>query len=132
LDDVAPQAPDLGELGRRLGIEVTELTAIQARATMPVAGNRQPFGWLNGGAAAALAETLASLAGSVHAAGLGLRAAGRELHITHRRPAKDGLVTAVARAVDLGPQHAVYEVRVTDAGGHLTSTAVVTLVMVEG
>ena len=49
-----------------LGIEVTELGDDYVIGTMPVdKRTKQPFGILHGGASVALAETLASYAGSV-------------------------------------------------------------------
>jgi uncharacterized protein (TIGR00369 family) len=120
-----------GELAAKLGIAVIEITAQQASATMPVAGNRQPHGALNGGAASALAETLASLAGSVHAAGLGLMAVGQTVSVVHHRAAGSGLVTATARALHLGRRSATYQVELVDQTGHLTSSAQVTLALIE-
>ena len=51
---------------------------------MPVAGNRQPYGLLHGGANAALAETLGSIAAVLNA---GRRAAaGRARAVLHPPP----------------------------------------------
>jgi len=38
------------ELGKKMGIELIEVTAERVVARMPVAGNTQPFGLLHGGA----------------------------------------------------------------------------------
>ena len=55
-----------GELAKRMGIVVTEATPERMVATMPVEGNRQPFGLLHGGASAVLAESVVlGLAGGV-------------------------------------------------------------------
>ena len=62
-----------GELAEKLGIEITEFTRERVVATMPVGGNRQPFGLLHGGASAALAETMGSFHGSLVGAGLSRR-----------------------------------------------------------
>ena len=48
----------LGELAERMGIKLVEVSANKTVGTMPVLGNRQPLGLLNGGANALLAETL--------------------------------------------------------------------------
>ena len=53
-------------------------------ASMPVEGNTQPYGCLHGGASAALAETVGSLAAMAHA-GPGKMAVGVDLNITHHR-----------------------------------------------
>ena len=54
-----------GELAENMGIEIIEFTPERVVATMPVDGNRQPFGLLHGGASAALAETMGSFHGSL-------------------------------------------------------------------
>src|SRR5688572_622134 len=46
------------QLTDKLGIEITEWEPKRLVGTMPVAGNRQPYGLLHGGASAAFAETL--------------------------------------------------------------------------
>ena len=48
------------QLTERLGIKLTEWSPDRVVGTMPVAGNRQPYGLLHGGANAALAETVGS------------------------------------------------------------------------
>ena len=48
----------VGELGLAMGIELDELSAERATARMPVEGNRQPLGLVNGGAYLVLGETL--------------------------------------------------------------------------
>ena len=45
----------LGELAERMGIKLVEVSANKAVGTMPVLGNRQPLGLLNGCANALLA-----------------------------------------------------------------------------
>ena len=51
------QYPD-EQLAAKMGIEITGWDRAAMTATMPVAGNRQPFGLLHGGANGVLAETL--------------------------------------------------------------------------
>ena len=58
---------NLGELATTMGIVLGDLTPELVSADMPVAGNRQPYGLLHGGASAVLAETV----GSIHAALVG-------------------------------------------------------------
>ncbi|MCW2524218.1 MAG: entH, partial [Frankiales bacterium] len=68
-------------LADRLGIEITDLDPSRLVATMPVAGNRQPYGVLHGGASAVLAETLGSVAAAL-LAGPDNIAMGIELNCT--------------------------------------------------
>ena len=69
--DSTPGDPDtlgsLGPLADAMGIKLQEARPGRVVATMPVEGNTQPFGLLNGGASAVMAETLGSLAGMLHA-----------------------------------------------------------------
>lgn len=114
-----------GELALRLGIDIVELTAERAVATMPVAGNRQVSGVMHGGAYCVLAETLGSIAANVHA-GDGRRAVGVDINATHTRPAASGLVRAVCTAIHLGSTTTVHEIVIEDADGRRVSTARIT------
>jgi uncharacterized protein (TIGR00369 family) len=90
-----------------------------------VAGNRQPFGLLHGGANAVLAETLGSTLSALHA--LPDRfPVGLELTCTHHRAATDGLVTGVARPLHIGRSTSTTEIVITDADGRRTCTAKLT------
>ncbi len=101
-----------GELAERLGIEITEFTRDRVVATMPVAGNRQPFGLLHGGASAALAETMGSFHGSL--VGGGRAPLGIDLNCTHHRSATDGLVTAVSTPIHVGRTICTFDIVITD------------------
>ena len=91
-----------------MGIEIIEFTPERVVATMPVAGNRQPFGLLHGGASAALAETMGSFHGSL--VGGGKAPLGIELSCTHHRSATDGLVTAVSMPLHVGRTICTFEI----------------------
>ena len=56
------QSRGLGPLAEKMGIELIELSAERAVATMPVEGNTQPLGVLHGGAHVVLGESLGSFA----------------------------------------------------------------------
>ncbi len=111
-----------GTLIERLGIEVHEVSAERAAGTMPVEGNTQPYGLLHGGATAALAETLGSLAAMAHAAPDGI-AVGVDLTITHHRAVTAGSVTGVATALHRGRTTATYQIDVTDDAGNRIATS---------
>ena len=119
-----------GTLADRMGTEILEVTAERAVGRMPVAGNTQPAGLLHGGASAALAETLASLAGTVHA-GPGRLAVGVDLNATHHRSAQEGWVTGTATALHLGRRSASYEVVVEDESGRRLCTSRLTCMLVD-
>ncbi|MFC5379564.1 hotdog fold thioesterase [Aquipuribacter nitratireducens] len=117
-----------GTLIERLGIEFVEVSAERLVATMPVAGNTQPYGLLHGGASVALAETLGSF-GAMLAAGEGRVAVGVDINATHHRGARAGRVTGTATAVSLGRTLASYEVVVTDDAGRRLCTARITCLL---
>ncbi|HEY0638345.1 MAG TPA: hotdog fold thioesterase [Pseudonocardiaceae bacterium] len=111
-----------------MGIELVEVTPERVVGTVPVKGNRQPYGLLHGGANAVLAETLGSVAAAVNA-GPGRAAVGLELSCTHHRAAVDGLVTGVCVPLHRGRTTATYEIVLTDSGGRRTCTARLTCVL---
>jgi uncharacterized protein (TIGR00369 family) len=117
-----PDPAPLGELAAKMGIRITEAGPDRVVATMPVAGNRQPYGLLHGGASAALAETVGSVA-AMHHAGPGRIAVGIELSCTHHRAARDGTVTAVATPLRAGGTLASYHIVVTGEDDEPVCTA---------
>ncbi len=56
-----------GALAERMGITLLEAGKERLVATMPVAGNTQPYGLLHGGASVVLAETLGSYGAALQA-----------------------------------------------------------------
>lgn len=106
----------------RLGITVTDVTPSRAVGSMPVAGNTQPYGLLHGGASAALAETLGSLAAYAHA-GDSHVAVGVDLNITHHRSVDHGSVTGVATGVHLGRTVASYTISIADDQDRVVASA---------
>ncbi len=118
----------LGELGETMGIEILEASADRMVATMPVAGNRQPYGLLHGGASVVLAETIGSIAAALHA-GPERIAVGIEVSATHHRSATSGHVTAEARPISLGRTLATFEIVIVDDEGRRTCTARLTCLL---
>jgi uncharacterized protein (TIGR00369 family) len=114
-----------GELAEKMGFRILELSAERAVGTMPVEGNRQPVGILHGGAHVVLAESLGSMAASVHA-GPGRIAMGIELNASHSRAISTGLVTGTCTALHLGRTLCTHEVVMTDEEGRRLSTVRIT------
>jgi 1,4-dihydroxy-2-naphthoyl-CoA hydrolase len=131
-DEIPGANPGLADeqLTARMGIEITRWDADRLVGTMPVAGNRQPYGLLHGGASAVLAETLGSVAAAMHAAPDRI-ALGLELSCTHHRAARDGLVTGVCTPLHVGRTTATFEIAITDEEGKRTCTARLTCVLRE-
>ncbi|MFM7013689.1 MAG: PaaI family thioesterase [Actinomycetota bacterium] len=108
-----------------MGIEILQLSAERAVATMPVEGNRQPLGLMHGGAYLVLAETLGSFAANVWAHP-NSHAVGIEISASHTKSATEGLVTGVATAISLGKTLTVHEIVVSNAAGERLSTIRIT------
>lgn len=106
----------------RMGIEFCEVSATRLVATMPVAGNIQPYGLLHGGAHGVLAETLGSV-GAGLSAGPGRMGVGIDLNASHHRPATAGVVRGVAERVHVGRTLCTYEVVISDERGRRLCTA---------
>ena len=106
----------------RMGIKIVEATARRSVATMPVAGNTQPYGLLHGGASCVLAETIGSLASALHA-GPDRITVGIEINATHHRSASSGLVTGVATLAHGGRTMSTFEIVITDDLGKRVCTA---------
>ncbi|WP_299955814.1 PaaI family thioesterase [uncultured Modestobacter sp.] len=111
-----------GPLDEKLGIQITDWDPERLVATMPVAGNEQPFGLLHGGATCALVESVGSWAAMLHA-GQGGNVVGIELNASYLRGASAGVVTAVCTPARRGRTLATYLVEVTDEAGRATATA---------
>lgn len=111
-----------GTLIERMGIEFVEMSKERIVATMPVAGNTQPYGLLHGGASVVLAETLGSFGAVLHA-GPQRVAVGIEINATHHRAARSGLVTGVATVLSAGNTMVSYEIVVTDEDGKRCCTS---------
>lgn len=110
-------------LVEHLGIVFTAITDDTLTATMPVdARTRQPFGLLHGGASAALAETLGSMAGYLCTEGDDF-IVGLEINANHVRSARDGSVKGICRAVHVGRRHQVWQIDIVDEQQRLCCTS---------
>jgi uncharacterized protein (TIGR00369 family) len=108
-----------------MGIELVELSAERAVATMPVAGNTQPIGLLHGGAHVVLAESLGSMAANVWAWPAKV-AVGIEINASHTRSVTEGIVTGTCTALNLGKSLTLHEIVITDEAGQRLSTVRIT------
>ncbi|UVS80325.1 hotdog fold thioesterase [Actinokineospora sp. UTMC 2448] len=114
----------------RMGIKITEWDKDRLVATMPVAGNMQPYGLLHGGANGVLAETLGSVAGALHAPE-GKTVVGLELSCTHHRAVRDGEVTGVCTPLHVGRSSSTFEIAIYDDTGRRTCTARLTCMVLD-
>ncbi|CAD6273016.1 unnamed protein product [Miscanthus lutarioriparius] len=132
-DDEVPVAAD--KALHALGFEFTRIGAREVAGRLPVTDTCcQPFGVLNGGVSALVAESTASV-GAYMASGY-RRVAGVQLSVNHLRPARLGdVVRAKAAPVQLGRSIQVWEVQIwradpsTEECKDLVSTARVTMLI---
>ena len=114
----------------QLGIEFLEAGDDWLKGRMPVdERTHQPFGVLHGGASVALAETLASWAGTC-AVGAADICVGMEINANHVRPVSEGWVYGVARPEALGRTTQVWSIRITDEKDRLVCISRMTLAVV--
>jgi uncharacterized protein (TIGR00369 family) len=105
-----------------MGITYVEASPERVVATMPVEGNTQPVGLLHGGASCVLAESIGSVAATLH--GMPERLpVGVDINATHHRAAREGLVTGVATPAHRGRSFATYDIVITDESGRRICTA---------
>ncbi len=110
-----------GELNERLQVVITEASTERVVATMPVEGNRQPYGLLHGGASVAMAESLGSTLAALNCPE-GKQAVGVDIYATHHRSALSGLVTGTTTLLSAGRTLVVSETVVTDDQGRRVCT----------
>lgn len=112
----------ISPLDDKLGIEIVDFDPDRLVATMPVAGNEQPYGLLHGGATCSLAESIGSWAAALHA-GPTRQVVGIELNVSYLRAATRGTVTAVCTPVRRGRTLATFLIEISDDRGNPTATA---------
>ena len=113
-----------------LGFEIEEPGPEIARGRFRITDAvRQPFGIVHGGAYAAMAEALASVATLRAVEQDGNVAIGQSNHTSLLRPATEGFVHAEGRCRHRGRTSWVWEIDFTDDAGKLLAIARVTLVV---
>jgi 1,4-dihydroxy-2-naphthoyl-CoA hydrolase len=120
-----------GTLSAALGMTITELGDDYIRGSMPCdERTRQPFGLLHGGASVALAETLGSIAGNLCLDNDRFLAVGLEISANHLRPVTRGAVIGTARAIHVGRNTQVWDIRIEDEEGRMTCISRLTLAVI--
>lgn len=118
LDDL--NAMSRGTMAELLDIRFTNIADGHLEATMPVDHRtHQPYGLLHGGASAALAETIGSVASWMCIDPQQQICVGVEINCNHLRGKKEGVVTAVARSLHTGATLHVWDIRITDETARL-------------
>ncbi len=112
-----------------LGIKITAVGAEFLCAEMPVnEKTRQPFGVLHGGASAALAESLGSMASYMlthrqpHTV-----VAGVEINCSHLRAVREGTVTAVCKPLRIARSLHFWNINIYDDDSNLVCASRLTV-----
>lgn len=120
-----------GSLSERMGVEYLEVGADFLKARMPVdERTKQPFGYLHGGASAALAEELGSMAANLSIDQTKAFAFGLEINANHIRSVKEGFVTGISRPLHIGKNTQVWEIKMYNDQDQLTCVSRLTMAVV--
>jgi 1,4-dihydroxy-2-naphthoyl-CoA hydrolase len=112
-----------------LEIEFTEVGDDYVLAKMPVTPKvHQPDGVLHGGASAALAETVGSMASFVFLDTDQFYVRGIEISANHLKSIKEGWVYAKASFIHKGRTTQLFEIRITDEEENLISIVKLTTI----
>ena len=118
-------------LVENLGIVFTQITHNSLSATMPVGPKtHQPYGLLNGGASAALAENIGSYLSTTLVAHENKVAVGTSLTCNHLSGKIDGVVTGVGTIVRAGRNLHFCEIIISDEKGKMICHATMTNMIV--
>jgi 1,4-dihydroxy-2-naphthoyl-CoA hydrolase len=102
-------------MGALLGMEFTEIGENYLKMRMPVDDRtRQPYGLLHGGASAAMAETLGSVASAYVIDREKYICVGLEINANHIRGAKEGWVYGTVIPLHLGKTTHVWDIKIVD------------------
>lgn len=120
-----------GTLCEHLGMKFITLQDGVIEATMPVDSRTiQPAGLLHGGASAALAETLGSIASLLSIDPEKYMPVGIELSVSHLKAVTSGEVTGRVTAIRRGRTLHVWSIEIRNQEGDLTCTSRLTTMIV--
>ncbi len=115
-----------------LGMQFTEIGDNYLKLQMPVdERTHQPYGLLHGGASAALAETVGSVASWMCIDTDKQICVGMEINCNHIRGKRNGVVTATALPLHLGATSHVWDIRITDEQDRLICISRLTMAILK-
>jgi 1,4-dihydroxy-2-naphthoyl-CoA hydrolase len=115
-----------------LGIKITDFGDGYISGKMPVDERTiQPFGFLHGGASAALAETLGSIAGGMKVDHEGKTVVGIEINCNHLRSVRSGWVNGIAKPIKLGKKIQVWNIEIKNDNDDLVAVSRLTLAVID-
>ncbi|OJW85266.1 MAG: hypothetical protein BGO69_06510 [Bacteroidetes bacterium 46-16] len=119
-------------MAEALGIEFTEIGDDHLCATMPVnKTTKQPYGLLHGGASAALAETIGSVASWLCIDREMEICTGIEINCNHVRGKTKGIVTARAEPLHIGAKTHVWDIKIRDEKDKLVCVSRLTVAILK-
>jgi 1,4-dihydroxy-2-naphthoyl-CoA hydrolase len=117
-----------GTMGEHLNISFKEIGLDYLIAEMPVTPIvQQPFGLLHGGASAALAETIGSVASLLCINTEKQSCVGIEINCNHLRGVRDGIVIAKVMPFHIGASTHVWDIRISNDRGQLVCVSRLTV-----
>ena len=115
-----------------LNIEFIEIGDNFLTARMPVTDKtRQPYGLLHGGASAALAETVGSIASALTIDTTKQKCVGLEINANHLRGVREGYVYATASPLHIGKTTHVWDIRITNEDKQLVCVSRLTVAILQ-
>ncbi len=115
-------------LEEAIGIELTELTENSLKCKMQITNNtKQSMGILHGGASAALAETLGSIASNLIVDYNKYVCVGLDINANHIRSVKDGFVYAEAKPIHIGKKTHVWGIEISNEEGKIVCISRLTM-----
>ncbi len=119
-------------MAQLLGMKFTEIGDNFLKLEMPVDHrSHQPYGILHGGASAALAETVGSVASSMCINTDKQICVGMEINCNHLRGKKDGIITATATPLHIGATSHVWDIKITDEQNKLVCVSRLTMAILK-
>ncbi|HEX8329703.1 MAG TPA: hotdog fold thioesterase [Hymenobacter sp.] len=133
LEDIKSWTASRPTLADALGMEIVGVADDYLEGRMPVDGRtHQPMGLLHGGASVALAETLGSIAASLHVDRTKQACVGLEINANHLKGVRDGWVRGRATPVHIGRSTQVWEIRIThEETGALVCISRITMAVID-
>lgn len=119
-------------MAESLGIEITEITPDSVKGKMPVDHRtKQSMNILHGGASAALAETLGSIASNLIVDTAKYSCVGLDINANHLRPVSGGFVFAEAKPIHIGKKTQVWSIEIKNDLGKMVCISRLTMAVIE-
>ena len=114
-----------------IGIEITDISEESVCGRMPVDQRTiQNYGILHGGASVVLAESLGSIAGSMHIDNEKELVMGISINANHLKVVKKGWVYGRTSSIKIGKKIQVWEIQISDEEKNLVCISRLTLMVV--